>query len=295
MSNKSFALTGEGTFNYSHLAINKSRLKEFTNKGEWNSTRTFYLTGDTEFQIELFNPTDEPIGAKIFINGKAMSSSFLVLYPGQRMWLERDFISKDKFKFIVYEIDKNDAAAVEAASNNGKVSIQFYKQRKESLWDIFKAANPGPYIYTTGDSPYKPLDIRWENTCGADATGCSRNISSAYYANAAINTVLDSSITTLRGIDGECTYTSCSTDKVEPEMKETGIVGRSENRSSQEFKDVSMEFELLPFRTEFMQMLPMSEKLLTKEDTKIRKYCPYCGKKLKQSYRFCPACGTKVE
>lgn len=282
MSNKSFVSnTGDANFCYSHLAINKSRLKEFTNKGEWNSMRTFYLTGDTEFQIELFNPTDESIGTKIFINGKAMSSSFLVLYPGQRMWLERDLVSKNKFKFIVYEIDKNDAAAVEAASSNGKIEIQFFKRRTELQWDSFRTT---PYIFPADDGPYKPLDVRWE---------VPRNV---YYTNAAINAVLDSNILTLQGVDGERTaYTSCSTDKVEPEMKETGIVGRSENRSSQEFRDVSMEFEILPFRTEFMQMLPMSEKLLTKEDTKIRKYCPYCGKKLKQTYRFCPACGTKVE
>ena len=65
------------------LAINKSLLKEFGND------RTVYLNDGDEFQIQFFNPYDYVIGARIKINGEMMSYNYLVLRPGERVWLDR--------------------------------------------------------------------------------------------------------------------------------------------------------------------------------------------------------------
>ena len=273
MSNKAFvSKKGDTNSYYSHLAINKSRLKEFYTKNDYYSNlRNFYLSGDTEFQIELFNPTSKTLGAKISINGKSISSSYLLLYPGQRVWLERDFDSKNKFKFTIYEIDKNDPIAVEATKNNGEIKIEFYEERQ--LIQIL------PYNYYT--------DITWSTTNSTG--GMSNNILGFQQTTTnCCNTTCDSRLTYI----DDAVMNSCLPEQT----METGIINRSGNKSKQEFNNVDgIEFNYLPSKVEIMYMLPLSAKQLTAEDMKIRKYCPNCGRKLKANYNFCPVCGTKVE
>ena len=45
---------------FSHVAINKSRLKEYFNQHDYNS-KMCYLKDGAEFQIELFNSYQYPI------------------------------------------------------------------------------------------------------------------------------------------------------------------------------------------------------------------------------------------
>lgn len=271
MSNKAFvSKKGDTNSYYSHLAINKSRLKEFHTKNDYYSNlRNFYLSGDTEFQIELFNPTSKTLGAKISINGKSISSSYLLLYPGQRVWLERDFDSKNKFKFTIYEIDKNDPIAVEATKNNGEIKIEFYEEKSIQIL---------PYTYYT--------DMTWTTTNSTG--GMSNNILGFQSTTNYCNTLCDSSVTP---ITGDITL-SCLPEQT----METGIINRSGNKSKQEFNNVDgIEFNYVPSKVEIMYMLPLSAKQLTAEDVNIRKYCPNCGRKLKSNYNFCPVCGIKVE
>lgn len=275
MSNKAFVSTnGDTTFPYSHLAINKNRLKEFNAKNDWySSSSDYYLSGDTEFQVEIFNPTNETLGAKISINGKYISSSRLVLYPGQRVWLERDFDSNKKFKFIIYEVEKDNPIVEQAIAENGKIKIEFYKEEKREVLDwthgwnniTWTNYNSDPYsTYTAGDT----FDLK-------------SNVSSI--------------AGDMLGVADTILYSSIDSAPTARAMKETGRVGRSENASNQEFNTVSVDFCSLPYRIEYLNMHPLSEKQLTAEDTKIRRYCSHCGKKLKPTFKFCPACGTKVE
>lgn len=272
MSNKAFvSKKGDTNSYYSHLAINKSRLKEFhTKKDYYSNLRNFYLSGDTEFQIELFNPTSKTLGAKISINGKSISSSYLLLYSGQRVWLERDFDSKNKFKFTIYEIDKNDPIAVEATKNNGEIKIEFYEERQPIQFL--------PYTYNT--------DITWSTI---DSTGgMSKNILGFQSTTNCYNATCDSNLTYI----DDAVVNSCLPEQT----METGIINRSGNKSKQEFNNVDgIEFNYIPSKVEIMYMLPLSTKQLTAEDVNIRKYCPNCGRKLKPNYNFCPVCGTKVE
>ncbi len=77
---------------------NRGRVKIYSNN-------TIYLEKGEEFEIEIFNPTQDSILAKIEINGQFISSTGLVLKPAQRVYLERYFDVDRKFKFDVYEIE----------------------------------------------------------------------------------------------------------------------------------------------------------------------------------------------
>ena len=64
--------------------------------------------------------------------------------------------------------------------------------------------------------------------------------------------------------------------------------------SNQEFDSVNIDFEYLPFVTEKIKLLPISQKPYTVNDLhKI--YCAECGRKLKTNYKFCPFCGSKID
>jgi hypothetical protein len=77
---------------------NRGRLKIY-------NENSLYLQDSEEFQIELFNPTNNTLLAKIEINGKLISNSGLVIKPAQRVFLERFLDSERKFIFETYAID----------------------------------------------------------------------------------------------------------------------------------------------------------------------------------------------
>jgi hypothetical protein len=96
----------------------RGRLKIYQNN-------TVYLDQGEEFEIELFNPTQKTVLAKIEFNGEMISHSGLVLRQGQRVFLERFFDDNRKFKFEVYEVENTDKALAEAgiAKMNAKSKI----------------------------------------------------------------------------------------------------------------------------------------------------------------------------
>ena len=307
MSNKQFKSI-DIDYYYSHLAINKSRLKEFrTNSIE----RNYYLNDGTEFQIELFNPFSAAIGLKIKVNGKPISNSFLVLYPAQRVWLERDFTSDNKFKFIVYEVEKNNPTVEKIIEENGKIEIEFYREIEKRNLTI-----TSPDI-TWYNWQHTSPSITWDNTITCSAASADgiyddqinkgfmnpfeSNFSNDIFEPGDRATVyncvhsLSDSINTAATASNSASYTS-ATYTAKPETKETGRIGKSANRSDQQFEDVNnIEFSNYYFRKEIMHLYPLSEKYLAGNDLTPRKYCTNCGKKLKQSFKYCPVCGTKIE
>jgi len=72
------------------ITVNKQRLRQ--------NGKQVYMKDQTEFEIELYNPTKEKIMATIDLNGKPISSSGIILKPGQRVFLER-FLDDDR-KFL---------------------------------------------------------------------------------------------------------------------------------------------------------------------------------------------------
>ena len=64
------------TYPHAHISINRNRVKKY------NDT-TIYMVNGTEFEIELDNNTQETWLAKITLNDKLISTSGLVLRPGE--------------------------------------------------------------------------------------------------------------------------------------------------------------------------------------------------------------------
>lgn len=110
------------------LAINNSLLKEYSTNED---SRVVYMDNNDEFQIQLFNPEQFTVGITFTFNGKDMDG-MLVLKPGERVWLERYLDNQVKFKFSTYEVDDNDVQVKHAISNNGNITVKFYKERVSS-------------------------------------------------------------------------------------------------------------------------------------------------------------------
>ena len=251
------------------VAINKSLLKEYDN-------RVVYLRDGDEFQIQLFNPKTTTIAAEISINGFSCGTK-LVLRPGERVWLERYLDHSNKFKFTTYEVDDTPEVAG-AIKNNGKIVVKFYDEivNRNAVWCLTE-----PTILYSKDCFSSPH---------------------TYYSNltnVTDNTILGSSITTSATTANYSFTPSASTTctyEVEASavnsVKETGII-EDGSHSNQDFSTVNKEFAYYPFKTEEIQIFPVSQKPVYSKDVQ-RVYCTECGRKLQAKYKFCPFCGTQV-
>lgn len=267
------------------IAVNKSLLKEYVSS---EYPRVVYLNNGDEFQIQLFNPEKFIIAAKIFIDGEELND-MLVLRPGERVWLERYLDKARKFKFSTYEIEDS-AEAKEAASNNGDVTINFYRVKT-------KKSNPIVFVNNVKDYIYPDRSISSISTVNDYVSDLAASSSvNSYYCN---------------GLTGDCgdsgiTYTSTATmDSLNMELScastiepcscsiETGRVEEG-GYSNQKFSYVNYDFEDYPWKIETIKILPLSRKPYTQEDLQKR-YCSNCGRKLSPKHKFCPYCGTKVE
>ena len=84
------------TKNMMAIAINKSICKEYSNNSENFYTRTVYLNDGDEFQIQLFNPEQNVIGAEIYINDdkelffkfKESSAEIEEIFGAKLEWIE---------------------------------------------------------------------------------------------------------------------------------------------------------------------------------------------------------------
>ena len=101
------------------ITVRKQRQKQ--------NGKNVYLHDRTEFEIELHNPTNDSILAKISLNGSRISNSGVVLKPGQRVFLERYLDEDRKFLFETYEVS-NSKTNQRAIENNGLVTIEFFKK-----------------------------------------------------------------------------------------------------------------------------------------------------------------------
>ena len=285
------------TKDYAKLAINKSLLKEYNNSGE----RVVYLEDGNEFQIQLFNPLCVTIGVDISINGKDLSNR-LIIKPGERIWLERYFDSPNKFLFSTYTVNGNNSEVKEAIKNNGIVTIKFYKEKERHpiqivsnpIWvynDNYTYTYPQTYDYTVtcGESRALNTDITDVNAssvnfCSSELNNISTSISSA------ANSASYSASTCTLGLDTVNTALNCN--KQREKKIETGRIEKG-SHSNQSFDYVNIDFEYWSFRTETIHILPKSQKQYSSSDLE-KKYCPECGRKIKDKFKFCPFCGEKL-
>lgn len=228
-----------------------------------------FLNDGDEYQIELFNPTQNHILAKIKIDNTFLSGGGIVLRPGERVFLERFLDSNNKFVFRTYEVGK-EAVNVGAIDNNGYIEIQFFNEWKHTnYWN-------GGSTYTITQNGYGPYNITTLGTSGTysgNSTFTTSGTTNVFYSNSL-------SSNTIAG------------PNVRNTKIETGTTEKGDS-SNQKFTQSNKDFYSYSFHNVAWQILPLSTKQYHKEDLGVL-YCGECGaKRKKDSHKFCPHCGTK--
>lgn len=220
-----------------------------------------YLNDKDEFEIELYNPMQDCVLADIKLNGKSISSSGLILKPGQRFYLDCFIDDRKKFIFNTYEVEDSEES-IEAIQKNGLLEVFFYKESVVTLnnwksnFDRIIVERWYPY-HTYPTYPTYP---------------------GIYYSTSGLN-----SYSTNTGYNISGTLTNCSSNTVSlnnnlfsSDLKcqninnvETGRIEKG-SESSQKFVEVDMDFEKNYISSTILQILPESRKPLdTKDLSKI--------------------------
>ena len=224
------------------ITVRKQRQKQ--------NGKNVYLHDTTEFEIELHNPTNDSILAKISLNGNRISNSGVVLKPGQRIFLERYLDEDRKFLFETYEVSdsKTNQRAIEY---NGLVIVEFFSKM------IFtNYGHLGGYTYLNNQ---------------------------VLYGSGIVNGTPTIFTTTGLGNSNIIGNTSTSDAKIETGRVEKG------DKSDQEFGTSYEMFNTNVSWVKEWKILPFSAKDITTKDlirkcsvcgTKVKdnyKFCPQCG------------------
>ena len=238
-----------------HITKSRGRLKAYG--------QSVYLKDGSHFEIELYNPKTAPVLAKIWINGKPLSESGLILKPGQRVYLERFLDVSKKFLFETYDVDRS-TGTVRAIANNGKVEVLFYDETSitsSSTWQ-------NPWFGTVSPTVYY----------GSPTVTISAPLFST-------NTAFVNTNVGVAGSNGPA-------GPIGADMQETGRVEMGES-SGQEIVSGFGSFNSWTCSKSEWQILPESKKPV--EMGEIRSYCTGCGTRHKKSsWKFCPNCGNPV-
>ena len=231
----------------------KKRIKQFDGQ--------VYLSDGDEYEIELFNPTQEVVLAKIKIDGDYIAGGGIVLRRGERVFLERFLDSPNRFKFSTYVVNGNNTEVQDAIKNNGYVEIEFYDEFKPTWNSGFLTT--GTNMHTINGNA-----INFTTTSGTTST------STFYNASLTANTFAGPNIRNL-------------SNKVETGTTEKG------GSSEQSFQHTNKTFNSFSIWNVAWQILPTSQKQYTAEEVGVN-YCGECGaKRKKSSFKFCPHCGNK--
>ena len=248
-----------------HITKKKSRLKVYNG-------HSVFLNDKDNFEFEIHNPKQKSVLVKIKLNGEYISTSGVVLRPGQRVFLERFLDSNNKFEFSTYEVN-NTSENRSAIDLNGDVRIEFYDEQ-ESVRNNFLHLN-SQTVYGTGinNTPYPYYGTTLSTTGGVGYS----TTTSTYNAS---NSTFTSSVN--------------SVDLNIPRSKKSIETGRVEkgDTSKQNFTNSYQDFKYNTCHEIAFKILPLSTKNKTTED--IRQYCTECGTKTKTNFKFCPSCGNKL-
>jgi hypothetical protein len=275
------------------ICINKSRLKLYNKE---SGTPTYYLNNGQEFQIELFNPTQNTILAKIEINGNSISQGGLILKPAERVFLERYLDVAKKFLFETYQVS-NTEEVKQAIQHNGGIKIQFFNESiPQQITTTYPSYGyPNVYYYNNLNQPIGSVNNFYSrsnigtNSPTFDDTGiipvfgsASASLSDNISYNC--NLLTDESLSlNNKIIRGTLSKKSIETGRVE-----------SGSHSDQQFKYVDKTFDYFAFHTIEYKLLPVSQKVNTTKDINVGQHCTNCGAKRKSTHRFCANCGKKL-
>lgn len=254
--NRRFSPTTIGlTSPQSFVTKGKQRLKQHID--------TVYLNNGDEFEVELYNPTQNKVLAKIEMNGNSIGSG-IIIRPGERVFLERYMDEAKKFLFETYTVNGNNQEVQDEIIKNGDVVIKFYKESfPTNILNIPFGTNTNLTTNTTIGKYNYQSTTAWNSTNEF--------------------TFINYKTTNECGIK--------SLGELKTREIETGRVEKGSN-SNQSFVYGNSDFISQPFKTNWWKIKPISEKVLVKEDLKV--FCTECGsKRKKDSYQYCPNCGTK--
>lgn len=242
------------------ITSGKQRVKQYSN--------SVYLKNGDTFEIELFNPTHKTILAKIKINDEYVSSSGIILKPGQRIFLER-FIDVDKkMVYSVYEVDGSNSTVLDAIKSNGNVQIEFYNEVMTSN------------SYTN----------YWGSTANSSVSTINTGVGTSFTNwHPTINLIGSS---TLNNLSNSITYSTTNTST--NTSLQTGRVESGDASNQSILYNNNFTFEWYSSHTINWKILPYSQKPIEVSD--LKKYCHACGGKIKKStYKFCPNCGASID
>ena len=238
----------------------KKRIKQFDGQ--------VYLSDGDEYEIEIFNPTQDVILAKIKIDGDYIAGGGIVLRRGERVFLERFLDSPEKFKFSTYVVNGNNTEVQDAIANNGYVEVEFYSEYIPTI--------PNRTIYGGNTYTYSNSGTVNGNPITFTTTGMGTTSTSTFY-NASLSSTNTLSGPNIRNVS----------NKIETGTTEKG------SSSDQTFQHTNKTFNSFSFWNVAWQILPTSQKQYTAEEVSVN-YCGNCGaKRKKSSFKFCPHCGTQ--
>lgn len=231
-----------------NIAVNRNRLKHY-------SGDTVYLKDNTHFEIELYNPKQLKVLAKIQINGQSVSGNGIILRPGERVFLERWIDTPQKFLFETYQVEDSNESR-NAIVKNGKVTVEFYEEAIFLTSGTFSTSTTlltDSPTWTTGTTFIPPYGGSTVNYCSMTSIGANASVAGSL---------------------------------------ETGRVEKGES-SNQLLVTDSTAFNYVCNSRVELRILPESQKPV--EVKEIRNYCTECGTRMKaKSWKFCPSCGTRI-
>lgn len=243
----------------------KKRIKQFDGQ--------VYLSDGDEYEIELFNPTQEVVLAKIKIDGDYIAGGGIVLRRGERVFLERFLDSPNRFKFSTYVVNGNNTEVQDAIANNGYVEIEFYSEYKPTFPNRTIYGSPN-FTYSTHTVNGNPITFTTTGVNSLTSGTATTSTSTFYNASLTSNTLAGPNIRNL-------------SNKIETGTTEMG------SGSDQTFKHTNKTFNSFSFWNVAWKILPTSQKQYTAEEVGTN-YCGNCGaKRKKSSFKFCPHCGNK--
>ena len=260
-----------------HITKKKSRLKVYNG-------HIVFLNDKDNFEFEIHNPKQKSVLCKIKLNGEYISTSGVVLRPGQRVFLERFLESNNKFEFSTYKV-KDTSENRSAIDLNGDVLVEFYDEQEVGIYPHLSGGNWGSSWTTinTGSPYYGNMMFTTSSTniVGTNPTSFYSSTSTPTGPN--IRSKFDTSKTLLSGKPNSL--------KKKSKSIETGRVEKGEE-SNQNFTNSYEQFNYYTSHTIQLKIQPTSTKNINVEE--IRQYCTECGTKMKSNYKFCPSCGNKL-
>lgn len=231
-----------------------------------------YLQDGQKFELEIHNPHQFKVLAKIKLNGNCISSSGIILRPGERVYLERFIDKNEAFVYSTYTVD-NTPSNAQAIARNGNVEVEFYQEfipinykTTITTWPNYNWPNyerPHTYYPHTGSS----------GTSGSPGT-----------LGGTTTYMIASSMGDLNSDTKSLNMSQLNS------LLETGRVESGE-KTDQKFSYSSASFNSYTFETVSLRILPLSQVPI--DIKKVRVYCTQCGTKKGPTDKFCRTCGTK--